>query len=131
MAVEGIPEEVNVIVRYSLSLYLIVMCGLAVLNELEWFSFIIYSRLLTNWVSRGLFYIFMALFSFDQASISRTSNKQELEFIKVVSYFFGSIGVGYVIMGAFCCQSRLNSFRDEHVKNTENAILNSKEAEPR
>mmetsp|Transcript_23150 Transcript_23150/g.34288 ORF Transcript_23150/g.34288 Transcript_23150/m.34288 type:complete len:221 (-) Transcript_23150:31-693(-) len=114
MAIEDLPAEVNEAVRYSLSIYLIIMCGLAVLTELEWFSFIIKSRLLTNWVSRGLVYIFMSLLSIDQASLGETTNERELRFIKVVSYIFAAIGVGYFGMGCLCMQIWLSKLREEH-----------------
>ena len=114
MAIENLPDEVNEAVRYSLSVYLIIMCGLAFLTELEWFSFIIKSKLLTNWVSRGLVYIFMSLLSIDQATLSETTNTRELQFIKVVSYIFAAIGVGYFGMGCLCMQIWLTKLREEH-----------------
>ena len=128
MAIEDLPDEVNEAVRYSLSVYLIVMCGLAVLTELEWFSFVIKSRLLTNWVSRGLIYIFMALLSIDQATLSETTNKRELLFIINVSYAFAAIGVGYFGMGCLCMQLWLKKLREDHQIRRKGGDLKKKDA---
>jgi hypothetical protein len=114
MAIEDLPDGVNEAVRYSLSLYLVVMCFISVLTELEWFSFIINSRLLTNWISRGFVYIFMAILSIDQASLGETTNQRELDFITTISYLFGAIGLGYTVMGVFCMQLWLKKLREEH-----------------
>lgn len=114
MAIEDLPDEVNEAVRYSLSLYLVVMCFLAVLTELEWFQFVTKSRVLTNWISRGLLYIFMALLSLDQSSLSATTNRRELDFIITVSYLFGAVGSGYSVMGLLCMQLWLKKMREEH-----------------
>lgn len=114
MAIEEIPDGANELVRYSLSLYLVAMCAIAVLNELEWFSFIINSKLLTTWISRGCCYIFMALLSLDQATTSNSDTNDELELIKGLSYIFAVIGSGYLLMGLFCCQIMLNKLREEH-----------------
>lgn len=114
MAIEDLPDEVNEAVRYSLSLYLVVMCFLAVLTELEWFQFVTKSRVLTNWISRGLLYIFMALLSIDQSSLTATTNQRELDFIITVSYLFGAVGLGYSVMGLLCMQLWLKKMREEH-----------------
>ena len=114
MAIEDLPDGVNEAVRYSLSLYLVVMCFISVLTELEWFSFIINSRLLTNWISRGFVYIFMAILSIDQASLGETTNQRELDFITTISYLFGAIGLGYTVMDVFCMQLWLKKLREEH-----------------
>jgi len=128
MAIEDLPDEVNEAVRYSLSVYLIIMCGLAVLTELEWFSFIIKSKLLTNWVSRGLVYIFMALLSIDQATLSETTSQRELHFIINVSYAFTAVGVGYFGMGCLCMQLWLNKLREDHQIRLKGSNLKKKDA---
>lgn len=114
MAIEEIPAEVNEAIRYTLSVYLFIMCGLAILTELEWFSFIMKSRILTNWVSRGLIYIFMALLSIDQVTLSTTRNETEMEFIMGVSYSFAAVGSGYVVMGLLCMQFWLKKLREQY-----------------
>ncbi len=114
MAIEQIPEGANESVRYSISLYLVAMCVIAVLNELEWFSFIVNSKLLTTWISRGFCYIFISLLSLDQASTSDSETTDELELIKGLSFIFAVIGLGYLLMGLFCCQIILNKLRAEH-----------------
>jgi len=114
MAIEEIPDGASESVRYSLSLYLVAMCVIAVLNELEWFSFIVNSKLLTTWISRGCCYIFMSLLSLDQASTSDSETTDELELIKGLSFIFAVIGFGYLLMGLFCCQIILNKLRAEH-----------------
>lgn len=114
MAIENLPAEVNEAVRYSLSVYLIILCGLSILTELEWFPFIVKSRLLNNWISRGFVYIFMALLSIDQASLSETTNEKELKFIKMVSYCFAAVGAGYSLMGMLFMQIWLKRLREDH-----------------
>jgi hypothetical protein len=128
MAIENVPDEVNAFVRYALSLYIVIMCCLAVLVELEWFSFIMNSRLLTNWISRGFAYIFIALLSIDQAMLGITTKQRELEFIIVVSYMLGVIGAGYIVMGVFCMQICLKRLREEHEIRTKGGRLKKRDA---
>mmetsp|Transcript_17378 Transcript_17378/g.21243 ORF Transcript_17378/g.21243 Transcript_17378/m.21243 type:complete len:255 (+) Transcript_17378:198-962(+) len=113
-AIEDLPDDVNQASRYIISLYLIVLCVISLLTELEWFSLITNSKLLTNWVSRGFTYIFMAVLSIDQASINTTASETEMLFIQVVSYVFVGIGTLYILMGLFCFQIVLGRLRADY-----------------
>ena len=99
-------------IRYGISIYLIFFCILAIAIEVEYFQFIRQSKVLMNWISRGLAYIFMALLSLDQASLGETNSETELAFIKHVSYAFGVIGAGYFAMGCLCFQVWLGKLRE-------------------
>mmetsp|Transcript_8180 Transcript_8180/g.12059 ORF Transcript_8180/g.12059 Transcript_8180/m.12059 type:complete len:212 (+) Transcript_8180:66-701(+) len=113
LAIEHLPAGTNEAIRYCISMYLIGMCGLLVFTELEWFSFITGSRILTNWISRGMAYVFMSLLSIDQASLSSAiqTHARELQFIRVTSYMLAGIGAGYIAMGVLCGQLVLNKCR--------------------
>lgn len=87
------------------------MCFLSVLTELEWFSFIINSRILSFWVTRGLLYIFMGLLSLDQLHNGSKKSQNQTLFIKGVSYTFMGVGAGYTIMGVLCLQIVLKRIR--------------------
>jgi hypothetical protein len=112
MTIEELPREMSEGIRYGISIYLIFFCILAVMIEIECFQFIRQSKILMNWISRGLAYIFMALLSVDQASLGGTNSETELAFIKHVSYAFGVIGAGYFAMGCLCLQIWLGKLRE-------------------
>ena len=109
--IKDMPSDINQGLRYCISIYLILMCFLSVLTELEWFAFIINSRILSFWVTRGLLYIFMGLLSLDQLHNGSKKSQNQTLFIKSVSYIFMGVGAGYAIMGVLCFQIVLKRIR--------------------
>lgn len=113
--IQDLPSDINQGLRYAISMYLILLCLLSVLTELEWFPLVVNSRILTFWVTRGLLYVFMAILTLDQMHDdgSKKSENQIL-FIKFVSYAFTILGVGYMVMGVFCIQILLKRIRADY-----------------
>mmetsp|Transcript_3747 Transcript_3747/g.5121 ORF Transcript_3747/g.5121 Transcript_3747/m.5121 type:complete len:223 (-) Transcript_3747:177-845(-) len=109
--------EVNVVVEYVISVYVCTMCALAVFIELEFGSFIIRSKILTFWPSRGLIYVFMGFLTLEQNEISNLkSDRSEAAqtFVTVISFIIIVIGLLYVIMGLLCLQVVLHKMRENY-----------------
>lgn len=87
------------------------MCFLSLLTELEWFSFIINSKILSLWFSRGLLYAFMGILSLNQLHEGYEESPNHMLYIQSVSYIFIGIGVGYTIMGLLCLQAVLGRIK--------------------
>ena len=109
--IEDIPENINQALQYCIAIYLILMCFLSLLTELEWFSFIVDSRILSLWVSRGLIYAFMGILSLNQLHEGYKKSPSQMIFIQGISSVFIAIGIGYTIMGLLCLQAIFGRIR--------------------
>jgi len=124
---EDVGNSTTDILRYIISVYLLVMTGVVTILELEWTIIIAESKLLICWVSRGLIYIFIGVISLNQNLLYGTTNPFGESFVNILSYFMIGCGIGYTIMGVLCLQSLLNKYRLDF-KNKNNAA-NGKEEE--
>lgn len=104
-------EGPNEAIRYVVSLYIILMCIMTVMVEMELHT---NSKILNLWITRGLVYIFIGVLALDQADLSTTISESELLFIQIMSYVMMGLGCGYSIMGVLCLQIVLNRFRTDY-----------------
>merc|ERR1712146_303407 len=88
----------------ALRTYGVVFACIIILTELRWTRMINESTFLQNWVTRGLFYIFVGLLTLEQ-------NQEKaivilppwiLFYIKIVGLILITIGILYMIMGLMC-----------------------------
>lgn len=112
--IEDMPEDINQVKQYCIAIYLIVMCFLSLLNELEWCTFIFNSKILSFWISRGLLYAFMGFLSLYQLHEGSEKSPNQTTFIQGISYVFFGIGVGYTIMGLLCLQVVYERIRSDY-----------------
>ena len=124
--------------------YMIGFCLLVVLNEAEKTQFIRESKILSNWVSRGIFYTFLGSLGknlydvgydnryrtnsgYSSSSYNRSSDYNGYYgprmpstedfaewYIWMTSFFMFLIGAIYVLMGIFCMQRKLDQLRDQY-----------------
>lgn len=81
---------------------------------------------ISNWIPRGIFYIFLSLVSFEQAIVVRAMDEEKHAdtfsrffnsfFIFVSAWCMLVVGLLYVILGAFCVQKIMIKVRREERK---------------
>lgn len=108
---EEVGTSSNDILRYIISVYLLLMTGMVVIVELEWTVLIAESKLLIWWVTRGLVYVFIGVISLNQNLLYGTKNPFGESFVNILSYLMIGCGTGYTIMGVLCLQVLLNKYR--------------------
>jgi hypothetical protein len=115
-------------VQYVLRVYVIILCLLVVLNELEWTKYTRESKIMRIWITRGLFYSFIGVLGLEEndTSSSRNSNERgfnfSLQFIKAVAWVMVCCGALYFFMGIFCLQMVYNSMRTEYERRLASAV---------
>jgi hypothetical protein len=115
-------------VQYVLRVYVIILCILIVLNELEWTKYTKESKIMRIWITRGLFYSFIGVLGLEEndTSSSRNSNERgfnfSLSFIKVVAWVMVCCGALYFFMGIFCLQLVYNRMRTEYEQRLTSAV---------
>jgi len=103
-------------VHYVVTIYLILMCLLALFNEIEMGSFFKNSKILNFWITRGLFYAFIGTLSLNQVNGSETKDKSTektaAKFNEVVAYMMIVIGILYSLAGLLCFQIVINKMKE-------------------
>jgi hypothetical protein len=118
-------------IDYTLCAYLLLCCLLIFTNELEWTMFTRDSSFLGHWVTRGLFYGFVAVVSLevndDEFTAGQTRKNNEraynisMAYIKAVSYIILGCGAIYFIMGLFCLHRVYNGYVKDYNERVEMA----------
>lgn len=117
----GIAFESVGPIQYVLRVYVIMLCMLTILNELEWSTFTTSSKLLNLWVTRGVIYAFIGVLGLEENDVSPESKNMSyatrtvaLNFIKAVAWMMISCGVLYFVMGVFCLQLAEKKMRESY-----------------
>ena len=90
--------------------YVVLMCLLVILNELQWTQFIRESAILRIWITRGIFYSFVGVLGLEENDTSAVAAEhfkgqaQALQFVEVVAYSMVACGCAYFVMGCLCIQ---------------------------
>jgi hypothetical protein len=105
----GIAFEAVGPIQYVLRFYVVLLCLLVIMNELNWTSFTRESRILRFWVTRGMFYSFIGLLGLeenDMSSINSESSQLSAAagFVKAVAWIMIGCGGLYFVMGVCCLQ---------------------------
>lgn len=105
----GMFYEVVSPTQYVLRVYVILLCSLTLLNELEWTNYTKDSTLLKLWITRGLFYAFVGVLGLEENAVSPTrdgmvGSSPVLMYIKVVAWLMVACGCVYTVMGCACFQ---------------------------
>ena len=89
--------------------YIIALCVIVILNELEWAKFIHDSAIFKTWITRGLFYAFIGLISMEGIDAEDPSKNvgsiwrdTAFQFIDIVGYLMVAFGILYYAMGCMC-----------------------------
>jgi hypothetical protein len=115
-------------IQYVLRLYVIGLCALVILNELEWFRLTTESKILHWWIPRGVLYAFIGVLGLEEnnttvadKNVDATGRDAALSYIKAVAWLMVACGVLYVVMGAFCLQIVCNRLREDYARRVERA----------
>lgn len=127
----------NPIMDVILRLYMIALFVVVVMNELEFTSFIRESKILTDWVTRGIFYTFLGILGVVEYDVGADNhyryrnqsynNKNgyynpmmptKEDFVEwylfLVSWIMFGVGVVYIVLGAMCMQRKFNALKNEY-----------------
>ena len=108
-------------VEWILRIYVNLLSLLMVLNELEWWKFTRESRILRNWVTRGMIYGFIGVIGLEQNDNSTSrddTNARGVDmgeiYIKAVAWIMIGSGFVYCLMGVACVQHVYNRQRADY-----------------
>jgi hypothetical protein len=117
-------------VQYVLRFYVVLLCLLVVLNELEYFALTVESRILHYWVTRGALYAFIGLLGLEENDTSESVNASSSSsfgvgtaYIKAVAWVMIGIGATYFLMGLFCLQFVYDRIRIDYERRLERAAI--------
>ena len=107
-------------IQYVLRFYVMLLCALAILVELEWTRFGRESKVLQNWITRGSYYGFIGVIGLEENDTSRGKNTGNENFdvshnfLKVVAWTMIGVGILYFLLGVFCGQLYYNRRREDY-----------------
>ena len=119
----GMYFEENGPIQYVLRLYVVVLCALVIMIELEWTKFASESKILDYWVTRGLFYAFIGVIGIDQNDTSGDfeGSSASLKWIKAAAWIMVACGAIYFVMGICCLQMVYDKLRKDYGERLERA----------
>jgi hypothetical protein len=119
----GVAFEVDNPVQYVLRVYVIFLCILVVLNELEWTKYTKDSTLLKLWITRGFIYAFVGVLGLEENETSKTKGGSDiaLSYIAIVAWMMVAAGCLYTILGLLCLQMLYDKLRRDYVQRLERA----------
>lgn len=128
-------QEMDDFLQYILRLYIIGFCVLIIMNELRWTTFTRESRLLSNWVSRGILYSFVGLTAVEQNKVSSARSSMSfavfgLMYIESLGWSMFAIGVVFFIMGVTCMKSVLGTIRTKQAEKKAKSLKELSEEAP-
>jgi hypothetical protein len=115
-------------IQYVLRVYVILLCALVILNELEWTKLTRDSTILHLWVTRGMVYAFIGVLGLEENSTTQANQNAEgrgtaLGYIMVVAWLMVGCGTLYFCMGVLCLQLVCNRMREDY----QHRLIRSKE----
>ncbi len=124
----GIAYQAETAIQYVVHIYVLLLCFLALLTELEWTSMVTDSKILHNWVTRGIFYALIGTLGLLQDETEElrsvnafTSRDVAMKFIYGVAWLMIACGLLYFCMGLLCLQRLVRRFRENHAARLEMA----------
>jgi uncharacterized membrane protein len=114
-------------IQYVLRVYVILLCALVILNELEWTKLTRDSTILHLWVTRGMVLYRSARTRREQHHSQANENAEgrgtALGYIMVVAWLMVGCGTLYFCMGVLCLQLVCNQMREDY----QHCLIRSKE----
>ena len=102
-------------IQWVLRIYVILLCFLAVLVELEWTKFARESAILKFWITRGLFYCFVGVLGLEQNATEEGIKFNGVDAFgqvsNIVAWMMIGVGLVYSTMGLCCLQFYYNRLR--------------------
>lgn len=122
----GIVFQTSGPVQYVLRFYVVLLCLLVILNELEYFALTVESRILHYWVTRGALYAFIGLLGLEENDTSGSASSSfnvGTTYVKAVAWIMIGIGATYFLMGLFCLQFVYDRIRMDYERRLERAAI--------
>lgn len=101
--------------------YVIALCVVVIMNELEYTQFIQESAILRVWITRGLLYAFIGLIAMEETETEDPGKNMSVfwrdaafQFIEVVAFIMVANGLLYYAMGCMCVQIVRNRVVEEY-----------------
>eukprot|EP00978_Attheya_sp_CCMP212_P000422 scaffold867_cov50-Attheya_sp.AAC.1 len=118
-------QEINGAIHYVLRVYVVSFSALVVVNELEWFAFTRESRVLHNWVSRGLLYSFVGVIALQENQVTPQDDNPAVDgamyYVAAADWAILGMGMVYFAMGIIGLQ-RIDEKHREDYKNKKIAV---------
>jgi cytochrome c biogenesis protein CcdA len=127
----GIFYEQQDAIQLVLRMYVILLCWIVFLNEMEWTKYTTDSTILRLWITRGICYMFVGVLGLaenDKAMArdeTTVGNAAATVYFATVAWFIIVCGMLYTVLGIFCMQlvnDRMRSTfaaKEERAKATE------------
>lgn len=97
-------------IQYVLRVYIMLLCILAILIELEWTKFARESKIFSVWISRGCYYAFIGVLGLEQNDTEESMRTDRpwfsvsRQYLKCVAWLMIAFGLLYSAMGILCLQ---------------------------
>lgn len=114
-------------VQYVMRFYVMILCILAILVELEWTKFARESFVLRMWVTRGLFYIFIGVLGLEQNDTANARNSDSMNFqlsmhyVTAAAWIMVVVGALYSFLGTCCLQVYYHRLRTDYEQRLDRA----------
>ena len=82
--------------------YGVLFASIIIFTELRWTKMINESTFLQNWVTRGLFYVFVGLLTLEQNQEKAVQPNWIVLYVEVIGLILNTIGILYTFMGIMC-----------------------------
>jgi len=127
--------NVSIWIRYISLFYIVIQSFLVATNEIAAVPFLTDSRILRNWFTRGILYIYLGVLTLQQtqiiysgsASTKKVKGVSLKNFLQAVSYMMISWGILYSLMWSLCLQRLENNIREEAKASAAQEIQDEKE----
>lgn len=120
-------------IQYVLRVYVVLLCVLVILNEMECTKLTRDSFILYWWVTRGPFYAFVGVLGLVENDVNGNENVKgrdaAIGYIVAVAWIMIGVGCLYFVMGVLCGQFLLNRTRDDYKQRCERAKETRRTAE--
>lgn len=116
----GISFQMVGPIQYVMRLYVIALCLLVIMAELEWTTFARDSLILNVWITRGLIYAFIGTLGLEENDRSAQTYSDHRFFtfmqlyVKLVAWMMIGFGALYFFMGIFCLQIVYKRIRNDY-----------------
>jgi hypothetical protein len=128
------PHQTNIIISKLKQIYILIACFVGLLAEFEVSEIYTIAPFLYSWPSRGFFYLFMAIISSEESTLSNGDTQGgsvTSVLLNIVSITLVLSGCLYILLGVFCLR-RLKIKCEQEYEELQKTALDAKRrlAEP-
>jgi hypothetical protein len=103
-------------IQYVLHFYVLLLCLIVVLVELEWTPVGRESFIFSYWITRGMSYAFIGVLGLEENDSANWANPSDFieNFVKIVAWLMIGCGAIYFVMGLVCLQMMYQRLRKDY-----------------